>query len=78
MSVIGTELAYPAMLPNGRYRISKRTLGNPRQSAAPQGLQQDPRPYRVAGVAGPVADSLEEPKAAFRTAWGRGAAPGAK
>ena len=28
---------------------SKRTLGDPRQSAAPQGPQQGPRPYRPTG-----------------------------
>ena len=54
--------------------IGKRTLGALASSAAPQGLQQGPRPIawrRRPAPNGGVADSLDQVKAAFRAAGER-------
>jgi hypothetical protein len=56
------------MRPKGRCPLSKRTLGDPRQSGAPLGAAS--RPSAVSRAAG-VADSLDKAKAAFRAAWER-------
>jgi len=40
----GTQLAKPACALKAAIGIGKQTLGNPRQSAGPQGPEQGPRP----------------------------------